>query len=175
MENLLFVVGRSASGKTTICRWLESAGFSRISASESLKSLYTSEFRAEPSRIELADYGQALLLQNRLQKFHSSLENEIKKRDSACIDGLRFRLSVDDLARYARRSLLIFLECAPSVREIRSAAQINKSEFKTLSAHVTEVSVDAMRERADLIVDTSNSIPTSLEALEKGLRRLEFI
>lgn len=175
MGNALFVVGRSGSGKTTVCKKLEEFGFSLTSASAHLKNLYLIEFRLTPSRVELADYGKMLLHEDQLKKFHLSLETEIVSQNAVCVDGLRFKLSVEELSKVARRSLLIFLSCPSDVRKSRSGAQANESEFEILCSHETEVSVDAMRGSADLILDTSRPISVVLPELEKELRRLKFI
>ena len=175
MGKVIFVVGRSGSGKTTICKKLEEIGFFRISASEHLKKLYLSEFGSEPSRIQLANYGEMLLLQNRLEGFHLGLETQIGNRDAVCVDGLRFKASVDELSKSLQRSLLIFLECPPGVRESRSDTYVSRADFEALGSHETEVSVDAMRASADLIIDASKPIAIAFRELENGLRGLQFI
>jgi hypothetical protein len=125
--------------------------------------------------LRLADYGKMLLREHRLQKFHSALKVAMGDQGVVCVDGLRFKLSVEELSRMADRALLIFLSCPPATRRSRSSDQISESEFDILGLHETEISVDAMKDSSDAIIDTSKPIADVLLDLESELRKQQFI
>lgn len=169
MRALIFVTGRIGSGKTTVCKRLEELGFERISASQCLRRLYIRESGSEPTRIDLAEYGRRLLHEKRIEQLNTAIVNSLPKGSSACIDGLRFKSSIDDVSRVSDRSLLIFLSCPAEIRRLRSSSEVTTKDFDLLWTHETEMSVDLMETQADLIIDTSKPLSNVFQILERHL------
>jgi hypothetical protein len=175
MTTLIFVVGKIGSGKTTVCKHLSQLGFPPISASGCLRRLYSNEVGSEPTRMALADYGKRLLHENRLDDFHAALLEAVAGRPSACIDGLRFKTSIENLSKTAVRSLNVFLSCPTPIRKLRSFPLVTDDEFDVLSSHETERAVDAISECAGLTIDTSTSLPDVFSKLEVGLANFRLV
>jgi dephospho-CoA kinase len=175
MRTLIFVAGKIGSGKTTVCKRLEYLGFARISASDCLRRLYIDEFGSEPTRVELAEYGKLLLHAHRIEELNAAIVNSLQKIPSACIDGLRFKPSLDEVSKFSKRSLLIFLSCPPEVRKARSGSEITEREFDLLWSHETETSVDKMKIDADFIIDTSKPLSEVFGDLERQLYNWKIV
>ena len=175
MTIAVFIVGRSGSGKTTLSKMLEHLGVFRISASAHLSRLYLAELGATPSRFQLADYGKTLLRQKRLESFHSALITEMARHEAACIDGLRFQISVDEISKHAMRTALVFLSCPTNLRRSRLTHAIKDEDLRVLNSHETEIAVDAMSSRADIRIDTSQPADNAFAQLKSDLHQLQII
>jgi dephospho-CoA kinase len=157
IPKLVFIVGLSGSGKTTLSRSLELSGIKRVSASDCLRDLFLSELETNPSRLQLADYGEALRETHNLNKFHLLLYSQLATGVIFAIDGLRFSESIEAVASMANQTRVIFLSCPLEVRRQRFGMDFDGAEFAKLLSHPTELSVSEMRSRADLILDASQS------------------
>ena len=95
---------------------------------------------------------------------------------AACsIDGLRFEESIDELARVAQRSMIIFLVRPEEIRRRRTLPSLRESDFDFLSSYDTESSVDVLLDRADLVIDSSNDILSTFNQAIVGLRRMDLL
>jgi len=122
---IIGVVGKIASGKTTIAKFFEEKGFCRISCSDPLIDLLThnlSEYswlpeipeKSEPTRDKLIEYGRHLK-----ETFGEDILIRLaldKKRncENVVIDGVRSRGEIEAIKK--RGGFIIYVEARPEIR-----------------------------------------------------------
>jgi hypothetical protein len=152
LRNPLLIVGKSASGKTSLSKRLVETGRIYVSAS-GLLSTELGLAGPGPSRRSLADLGERLRLEGRLGRFHDSLVKAVDVTKETVVDGIRFLDSAKLLLASGTNPALIFLDCPDAVRRQRLERSGRGDDWGWLVNHPTELSVDAMREEAHLVLD----------------------
>jgi dephospho-CoA kinase len=171
---LVLVVGKSASGKTTLCRSLANLGFTYVSASDVLRQ---SLHGRDPvlDRRSLAEQGGLIRETSGLASFHEAMLRRIHENDvDVVLDGPRFAETVDAVRSSAPSSLLVYLDCPDEVRRQRLTSDGRGTDWAWLERHPTETSVKEMRSMADLVLDGAQPSDEVASSLQNAMRAFGF-
>lgn len=171
---LIVVVGKSASGKTTLSKLLAASNYAYVSASNVLSRTFGID-NIHPDKHSLAERGGFARGTPGLAKFHDALFRRINESTgNVVLDGPRFAETVRAIRPSAVYSLLVYLDCPDSVRRQRLNSDGRSSDWTWLAQHPTEESVTEMREMADVILDGTRQAREVLGNLKKKSQFLDI-
>lgn len=167
---LVTVVGKAASGKTTLCRSLANLGFAYVLASDVLRRFLHG---CDPAldRRSLAEHGRLMRGTPSLVSFHEALIRCIDENNlDVVLDGPRFAETFDAVRSSVASSLLVYLDCTDEVRRERLTFNGRGSDWAWLERAPTETSVEEMRGMADLILDGARPAGDVARSLRDAIR-----
>ncbi len=168
----IFVVGKSFSGKTSLCNALIEVGIHRVSVSSHLRDVYISTYRTAPNRSQLGAYGLELLRDGHLDLLHEPIIKEISKYRSASVDGLRFVDSFLQIRNACRNPFVVYLDCPADIRRLRAIGEIGIEEWETLNNSPTELTVEEFMPISDLTISYPTTVNAQTLIISNALERM---
>ena len=164
MDNIVIAfAGRIGSGKSTVSRALaESLGFSRASFGDYVRTI-AEQRGLTPNREVLQGIGTELIEQG-WELFCKAVLSLARweKGDSVIIDGIRHIEAIQTLIRITAPSkfVLIFISIKEGERKARLPRKgiYEKEEQIKIDSHSTEIQVNFLKSKADLILDGTRPI-----------------